>query len=137
MVQSELGLNGFCGRGPDEGLGVPVGGGNVAGNRGFEVVDRAQDAPFEALPSELGEEAFHGIEPGAGGRCEVERPSRMLGEPGQHLRMFTPSSTIMPPTRMNRSIAACRSSPDSARPTPPADRTSQVKIASAAPQRRG
>src|SRR5580692_7680121 len=56
--------------------------------RAFEVVDRAKDAPFEALPSELGEEAFHGIEPGAGGRREVERPSRMLGEPGQHLRMF-------------------------------------------------
>ena len=76
MVQRELGLNGFCGGGPDEGLGVPVGGGNVAGDRAFEVVDRAKDAPFEALPSELGEEAFHGIEPGAGGRREVERPSR-------------------------------------------------------------
>jgi hypothetical protein len=88
MVQRELGLDGFCGRGPDEGLGVPVGGGDVTGNRAFEVVDRAKDAPFEALPSELGEEAFHGIEPGAGGRREVERPSRMLGEPGQHLRMF-------------------------------------------------
>src|ERR1700685_3385129 len=88
MVQRELGLDGFCGRGPDEGLGVPVGGGDVADNRAFEVVDRAKDAPFEALPSELGEKAFHGIEPGAGGRREVERPSRMLGEPGQHLRMF-------------------------------------------------
>ena len=88
MVQREAGLNGFCGGGPDEGLGVPVGGGNVAGDRAFEVVDRAKDAPFEALPSELGEEAFHGIEPGAGGRREVERPSWMLCEPGQHLRMF-------------------------------------------------
>ena len=57
MVQREAGLNGFCGGGPDEGLGVPVGGGNVAGDRAFEVVDRAKDAPFEALPSELGEEA--------------------------------------------------------------------------------
>jgi hypothetical protein len=44
MVQRELGLNGFCGRGPDEGLGVPVGGGDVAGNRAFEVFDRAKDA---------------------------------------------------------------------------------------------
>ena len=85
MVQRELGLNGFCGRGPDEGLGVPVGGGDVAGNRAFEVVDRAKDASFEALPSELGEEAFHGIEPGAGGRREVERPSRMFGEPWRPL----------------------------------------------------
>ena len=58
MVQRELGLNGFCGRGPDEGLGVPVGGGDLAGNRAFEVVDRAKDASLEALPSELGEEAF-------------------------------------------------------------------------------
>ena len=40
MVQREAGLNGFCGGGPDEGLGVPVGGGNVAGDRAFEVVDR-------------------------------------------------------------------------------------------------
>ena len=65
MVQRELGLNGFCGRGPDEGLGVPVGGGDVAGNRAFEVINRAKDASFETLPTELGEEAFHGIEPGA------------------------------------------------------------------------
>ena len=51
----------------------------------FEVVDGAEDAPFQALAGELGEEAFHGVEPGAGGRREVERPSRMVGEPGQHL----------------------------------------------------
>ena len=40
----------------------------VVGNRVFpcEVIDRAQDASCEALPSALGEEAFHGIEPGAG-----------------------------------------------------------------------
>lgn len=54
MVQCELGLDGFCGRGPDEGLGVAVGRGDVADNRAFEVVDRAKDASFEALPSELG-----------------------------------------------------------------------------------
>ena len=88
MVQGELGLDDFCGRGPDEGLGVPIGGSDVAGNRAFEVIDRSKDAPFEALASELGEEAFHGIEPGAGGRREMERPSRMLGERGEHLRMF-------------------------------------------------
>ena len=88
MVQGELGLDDFCGRGPDEGLGVPIGGGDVAGNRAFEVIDRSKDAPFEALASELGEEAFHGIEPGAGGRREMERPSRMLGEPGEHLCLW-------------------------------------------------
>ena len=44
MVQGELGLDDFCGRGPDEGLGVPVGGGDVAGNRAFEVIDRSKDA---------------------------------------------------------------------------------------------
>src|ERR1700690_2963339 len=81
MVQRELGLDGFCSRGPDEGVGVPVDGGDVAGNRAFEVMDRAKDASLETLASELGEEAFHGIEPGAGGRREVERPSRMFGEP--------------------------------------------------------
>ena len=34
------------------------GGGDVAGDRGFEVIDRSKDGPFEALPSELGEEAL-------------------------------------------------------------------------------
>jgi hypothetical protein len=42
----------------------PAGGGDVAGDRAFDVVNRAKDAPFAALPSEPGEEAFDGVEPG-------------------------------------------------------------------------
>ena len=39
MVQGELGLDDFCGRGPDEGLRAPIGGGDVAGIGAFEVID--------------------------------------------------------------------------------------------------
>ena len=56
MVQCELGFDRLGGGGPDEGLWVFVGGGDVAGDRRFEVVDRAEDAPSEALPGQLGEE---------------------------------------------------------------------------------
>ena len=70
---------------PDEGLWAFVGGGDVAGNCLFKVVDRAEDTALQALPCELGEEALHGVEPRARGRREVERPSRVGREPGQHL----------------------------------------------------
>ena len=71
-----------------KGFGVPVGGGDQRVIALSRSSTERKNASFEALPSELGEEAFHGIEPGAGGRREVERPPRMFGEPGQHLRMF-------------------------------------------------
>ena len=54
----------FAVRFQTKGLGFPLVVGDVAGDRAFEVVNRAKDAPFEALPSEPGEEAFDGVEPG-------------------------------------------------------------------------
>ena len=42
---------------------LPIGGGDVAGNRAFEVIDRSKDAPFEALPSGLEKKPVRGIEP--------------------------------------------------------------------------
>ena len=53
-----------------------------------EVDDGVEDAAADAPAGEHGEEALDGIEPGAGGRREVERPARMVGEPGLHLGML-------------------------------------------------
>jgi len=58
MVQGEFGADGLGGGGPDEGLGVHVGRSDVAGDRLFEIIDRAEDAPLQAFPRELGEEAL-------------------------------------------------------------------------------
>ena len=43
----------------------------------LEIDEGAEDAALEAAPCELGEEAFHGVEPGRRGRGEVERPAGM------------------------------------------------------------
>ena len=56
----------------------------VAVDGGLEVGDRAEDAATDALAGQLGEEVFHGIEPGSGGRGEVEHPARVAVEPGFH-----------------------------------------------------
>lgn len=53
MVQCEFGRNRLGGCGPDEWFGVSVRGGDVSGDRRFEVVDGTEDAAFEALPGEL------------------------------------------------------------------------------------
>ncbi len=70
MLHGEFGPDRLCCGGPDKGFGVPIHVGDIAGDPRFEVVHGAEDTPFEALPGELGEEALHGIEPGAGGRRE-------------------------------------------------------------------
>src|SRR6267142_2755476 len=54
----------------------------------LEIVDGSEHAAFEAAISELGEEAFDGIEPGGRGWREVEGPTRMLREPFAYLRML-------------------------------------------------
>jgi len=48
----------------------------------------SEDAAPDALAGHLGEEAFHGIEPGPGGRGEVEDSARVAGEPGFDLGML-------------------------------------------------
>src|ERR1051325_10635338 len=48
----------------------------------WKVDDRSDDAAPNALAGKFGEEAFDGIEPGAGFRSEVEGPARVPGEPG-------------------------------------------------------
>ncbi len=74
--------------GPNEGLGVMVGLSDEAINGGLEFDDGVKDAALEAAAGEFGEEALDGIEPGAGGRGEVEDEARMARQPGLNLRML-------------------------------------------------
>ncbi len=55
---------------------------------GLEVDDGVEDAVFQAAARQLGEEAFDGVEPGAGCRNEVKGPSPMPGQPGADLGLF-------------------------------------------------
>ena len=71
--------------GPGEGPGVIVGFAQEAVDGGLELDDRSEHAAFEAALAELGEEALHGIEPGARGRGEVEDEAGMTIEPGPRL----------------------------------------------------
>ena len=65
MVQGEFGPDRLGGGGPDKGFRVPVGRSDVAGDGRFEVDNRVEDAPLQALSGKLGKEAFNGVEPGA------------------------------------------------------------------------
>ena len=71
--------------GPDEGLRFCVVLADEAVDGGLEVDDGAEDAALEPALGELGEEAFDGVEPGAGCRHEVEGPARVAVEPLAHL----------------------------------------------------
>jgi hypothetical protein len=52
---------------------------------GLKVDDGAEDAAPQAPSGQGREEIFDGVEPGAGGRGEVEDPARMADEPGLDL----------------------------------------------------
>jgi hypothetical protein len=67
--------------GPDEGFGIGVCLGDEAVDSDLQVDDGSEHAALEATARELGEEAFDRIEPGCGGRGEVERPAGMPGQP--------------------------------------------------------
>ena len=71
--------------GPCEGLGVDIGVGDEAVDGGLGFDDGAEDASLETALSELGEEAFDGIEPGARGRGEMEDEALVPVEPGTGL----------------------------------------------------
>ena len=74
--------------GPLERLRVGVGLGEEAVDGRLKFDDGSEDAAFEATAGELGEEAFDRIEPGCGGRGEVEGPAGMPDQPLAHLRML-------------------------------------------------
>ena len=57
-------------------------------DRGLQIGDRAEHAIFNPPPCQLGEEAFDGVEPGARGGREVERPARVAREPSADFFMF-------------------------------------------------
>ena len=73
---------------PNEGLGMVVGLGEEAVDGILQLRERSEHAALEATAGELGEEAFDRIEPGCGGRGEVERPAGMPGQPLAHPRML-------------------------------------------------
>jgi hypothetical protein len=74
--------------GPDEWFWIGVVLRDEAIDGGFKVVDGSEDAAHQAPAREFGEEALDGVEPGCGGRGEVEGPAGMAGQPCAHLGMF-------------------------------------------------
>ena len=74
--------------GPEEGSGRLIVLGQEAVDRGLKIGDGPEHTAFQPPLRELGEEALHGIEPGARGWGEVEYPARMPLKPGQHLWVF-------------------------------------------------
>ena len=71
--------------GPGEGLWLLVGLVKEAADGGLQIDDGSEHAAPEAPLGELGEEALHRVEPGAGCGREVEREALMPGQPGAHL----------------------------------------------------
>src|SRR5688572_23867139 len=65
-----------------------VGLGEVAVYGGLEVDDGSEHAALQASLGQRREEGLDRVEPGAGGRGEVEGEARMAAEPGDHLRML-------------------------------------------------
>ena len=61
---------------------------DVAADGLLEVGDRFEDAAPDLPAGDDGEEAFDGIEPGCGGRGEMEDPARVIGEPLLDLGML-------------------------------------------------
>ena len=66
---------------PDEWCGLVVPVGDPGADRGDEVADVAVAAAFDPLCRQLGEPALDQVEPGAVGRCEVERETRVAYQP--------------------------------------------------------
>ncbi len=59
---------------------------------GLQIEDGGEDAMLQGSTGEFCEEALDGVEPGAGGRCEVECPPWMPSERGAHLIMLMDTS---------------------------------------------
>ena len=74
--------------GPDKGLWVVIGFGEVAVDGGLEIDDAGEHAALEPLPGQFGKEAFDGIEPRGRGRGEMEMEPWMAFEPGADLGML-------------------------------------------------
>ena len=89
MVPASDGGDDFVGiGGPGEGLGHLVGLLDEAVDGDLQLVDGAEDAALQSSFGELGKEALDGVQPGVGGRHEVEGEAWMPVEPGAHLRVL-------------------------------------------------
>ena len=62
--------------------------GEVADDRRFQFGNALEDAAADAVVGDLGEEAFDEIEPGGGGRGEVQVHTPMADEPGLDVRVL-------------------------------------------------
>lgn len=80
--------------GPGEGLGLLVVLDEEAVDGGLKVNNGMKDAAFQTSFRQLGEEALDGVEPGAGGRREVEREALVAVEPCPHLGMLVGSIVV-------------------------------------------
>lgn len=70
--------------GPGEGLRCAIMLVEKAVDGGLKVGDRAEHAAFQSPFRQLGEKALDGVEPGAGGRREVQGEAFVAGEPLAH-----------------------------------------------------
>ena len=70
-----------CGLCPDEGLGVGVVVFEVVHNGLLQLGDAFENAAANAFSGDLGEESLDHIEPGGGGRGEVQVEARVPPEP--------------------------------------------------------
>src|SRR5271165_257620 len=80
------GFVGVCG--PCEGLWGLVCLGEEAVDGGLEVDDGSEDAALQSSLGQRGEVTLDGVQPGAGGRREVEDEALVPAEPGAHLGML-------------------------------------------------
>src|SRR5512132_3407702 len=76
------------GAGPAEGSGRLVVLGEIAVDRGLQLDDRAEHAALQPSAGEHRKEGLDRVQPGAGGRREMQGPARVAGEPGAHPGMF-------------------------------------------------
>ena len=88
MLGTEFLKNDGGGFGPEKRLGISIVFFEIAFDDGLQLDDQAENSVPDALPGELGEEVFDGVEPGTRGPREVKCPARMAGEPSQNLRML-------------------------------------------------
>ena len=68
--------------GPEEGFGIGIGFLQEAVDGGLEIDDAFEDAAFEPPSCQLGKEALDCVEPGGGGRGEMEMEALVPFEPG-------------------------------------------------------
>lgn len=58
---------------------------DIAADGVFEVGDGFEDAASDAPAGDDREETFNRVEPGSGGRSEMEDPARVIGQPAPDL----------------------------------------------------